>query len=428
MAEFAVPRRGSVVILTDVPPRPDYPNGFSARLYNVVQAMRRRWEVDLAAPLGTYWQNVCGTVTAESFAATDLDVRRVVAFDVGVNPRFPPAPHSRRHRIAHYALHRDLPLDAHPIHVRPLGQLIRRTRPEMVLIYREYFSQLAADVPRSTPIVFMFEELSGFYTSWMAGARLAEGRHEAVARRERAREVGLYARVASRARLNVAISQPEADRFAALVPDARTTVVPHGIDCGRYSPRPADGFDYDVAVLGFMLDRSTYEDAVAVFRASRSHADERVRAWRWGFVGVGTETLPQLLDADAICVGPVPDLRAHYARARVVIVPSNHGVGVKTTALQAWAMGRPVVGTPRSLRDLETEPGVNVEVAMSPEGIVERARALLDDPDRAERMGAAGRATALRHRDMRTIAADFAELCASALANQPSSEIAPRSS
>ncbi|MGY1822329.1 glycosyltransferase family 4 protein [Geodermatophilus sp. SYSU D00079] len=127
------------------------------------------------------------------------------------------------------------------------------------------------------------------------------------------------------------------------------------------------------------------------------------------------------LERSVVLTGPVrPDqLPAHYAAGDVFAMPCRtrrggldvEGLGM--VYLEAAACGRPVVagtsgGAPETVQEGVT--GHVVADPRSPEGVAATVNALLDDPDRARAMGAAGRAWVEQRWSWSTIAATFAEL------------------
>lgn len=119
-----------------------------------------------------------------------------------------------------------------------------------------------------------------------------------------------------------------------------------------------------------------------------------------------TEGLPRVIVGDGPLRDRVPDARgqvahdglgAFYERAAVVCVPSRReGYGV--VAREAMAYGRPVVATAvGGLRDAVEDgvTGVLVEPDR-PDALRSAIAALLDDPERAARLGANARSAAAR--------------------------------
>jgi glycosyltransferase involved in cell wall biosynthesis len=107
-----------------------------------------------------------------------------------------------------------------------------------------------------------------------------------------------------------------------------------------------------------------------------------------------------------ITLGPksFSDLRQLYARARFVVVPlvpSDHDNGI-TTILEAFAMGKTVICTETPGQVGVLEHGVNC-LRVPPfdaEALRAALRELWDDPDKCERLGAAGREVVVRRHNL----------------------------
>ena len=103
-------------------------------------------------------------------------------------------------------------------------------------------------------------------------------------------------------------------------------------------------------------------------------------------------------DDRVVVTGPVPeeDLRALYARARVVIAPLRFGAGLKGKVVEAMAAGVPVVTTPVGAEGL---PGADppLVVAGSAEELAARLTELYTDEPRWERLARDGAAYAAAH-------------------------------
>jgi glycosyltransferase involved in cell wall biosynthesis len=127
------------------------------------------------------------------------------------------------------------------------------------------------------------------------------------------------------------------------------------------------------------------------------------------------------LAGSVVLTGPVPaaDLPGHYAAGDVFAMPCRtrragldvEGLGM--VYLEAAACGRPVVagtsgGAPETVREGVT--GSVVADPRAPAVVADTVAGLLDDPPRARRMGAAGRAWVEQRWSWTSIAATFAEL------------------
>lgn len=200
------------------------------------------------------------------------------------------------------------------------------------------------------------------------GGRIERGIRRVLARREAARRDRMYVQVGTRAAAVVVISDSEREWFRRLVPGEKLYVVPHGVDCSHYAPADstseAGTEDIDIAIFGNLGEHWNADAAAAVYQAAQGMTEKR----QWALVGRGSDRLHQRLGAppDLLATGYVDDLRPYYRRSRVVLVPSAFHTGVKTTVLQAWAMGRPVVASAPAIEGLPAEDGRNVLVGRNP--------------------------------------------------------------
>ena len=93
-------------------------------------------------------------------------------------------------------------------------------------------------------------------------------------------------------------------------------------------------------------------------------------------------------------LGFVDDLSGVYARGSVAIAPLRLGAGTRLKVPEAMAYGRPVVSTPVGAEGHSLTDEDGVLIAASSEGFAAACIGLLRDPERAARIGAAGRRTA----------------------------------
>lgn len=90
-------------------------------------------------------------------------------------------------------------------------------------------------------------------------------------------------------------------------------------------------------------------------------------------------------------IGEVPDVRPHVAQAKVVVVPLRTARGLQNKVIEALAMAKAVVATPRSLAALRVEPGTHLLSAETPAEWIESTLRLLADAPLRRRLGEAGR-------------------------------------
>jgi glycosyltransferase involved in cell wall biosynthesis len=100
---------------------------------------------------------------------------------------------------------------------------------------------------------------------------------------------------------------------------------------------------------------------------------------------------------DIRVVGEVPDVRPYLESAAVVLAPLRIGGGMRMKVLEALALGRAVVTTPRGAEGLEIAPdGAFVAVESAAE-ISDAVSRLLADPGARAAMGDRARAFAIEH-------------------------------
>lgn len=388
------------------------PSGFSPRLYHFLAALARRRPVDL---VGVHLDPLD---LGNPFFDPDLDVRHYHPMLAGPPPMSRPG---LRGGIARWRqfLFAALPATCHPRRLPELDHLLGIRRHDLVVLYLPHLAHLAAGVPRGVPVVCALEEGWDRFEALGIDDRDAGRLRKAwINTSEGWRAAHLYRRVAGRASAVSAISELERDWFARDIPREQIAIVPHGVDCDYFRPAPSASEDLDVAIFGLLFQPRNGEPAAGVWRAAATSASRA--PWRWAFVGPTSDAFcASVASSRSLVTGYVADVRPYYGRAKVVLVPSTRGTGVKTTVLQAWAMGRPVVASPFALTGLPARPGDNVLVGHTPEAIVSQARRLLASAELRRRIGAAGRETVLRSRDITTIARQFADLCETAVVGSP---------
>ncbi len=201
----------------------------------------------------------------------------------------------------------------------------------------------------------------------------------------------------------LAVSEDDRAWIQRHAPAATVRLAPNGVDVEYYAPRPASQLSSSVVYVGAM-DYPPNEDAVVWF------ADEvlpplRARHAEMGFTIVGrspTPAIKALARRPGIRVtGEVEDIRPYLAEAIALVVPLRSGGGTRLKIVQAMAMGRPVVSTTLGAEGLEIADGDNIMIADSPERLTESIVRLAIAPDRAARIGLAGRQLALAKYDWR---------------------------
>lgn len=115
----------------------------------------------------------------------------------------------------------------------------------------------------------------------------------------------------------------------------------------------------------------------------------------------------------------VADVAPFLASAALAVLPLRAGSGQLFKALEALACATPVVATPRALAGLAVEHGRHVLAAESAGEIARAVVDLLRDPQRAARLGEAGRAYVSEHHAWETVTADLESIWREAAAQAP---------
>jgi glycosyltransferase involved in cell wall biosynthesis len=105
-----------------------------------------------------------------------------------------------------------------------------------------------------------------------------------------------------------------------------------------------------------------------------------------------------LASGDVAVTGPVRDLDDLYARAQVVLAPVRIGGGMRMKVLEALALGKPVVTTPKGVDGFELGEGeLPVAVAETTAGFAHAVAELLADGERRRSLGVRARQLATEH-------------------------------
>jgi glycosyltransferase involved in cell wall biosynthesis len=201
-------------------------------------------------------------------------------------------------------------------------------------------------------------------------------------------------RIPPRFDLNIVMSENDRSALAAAAPDARSTVVPNGVDTDYFTPAPDR--ETPALIYGGGMNMFANRDAVMHFLAevwpTITAARPDVR-----FFAVGQDPPRELVamaerDPRIVVTGYVPDIREFIAQAAVYVVPLRVGGGTRLKVLDAMAMGKAMVSTSLGCEGIGVTSGDHLLVADSPQAFADATLALLADPQRRMTLGRAARA------------------------------------
>jgi sugar transferase (PEP-CTERM/EpsH1 system associated) len=207
---------------------------------------------------------------------------------------------------------------------------------------------------------------------------------------------------------HVVVSQRDAERLNKLNGKARVFVIENGVDSRYYADaliektaaaRSDAAAKKRIVFVASMDYHANIEGALSfareVWPSLRARQPELV------FTIVGRDPSREIralaLTPGIEVTGTVDDVRPFYRNAVAAIVPLNVGGGSRLKILEAMAAGVPVVSTTLGAEGLDVRHGENILIADTNEQLVEAIVSVVDDQDRRNRLGTAGRALISNH-------------------------------
>jgi sugar transferase (PEP-CTERM/EpsH1 system associated) len=256
-----------------------------------------------------------------------------------------------------------------------------------------YSSSMGAFLlPHDTPWLMHFAELDS--DKWRQYAERTGFPMNRVYRREWRRLLQFERRVAASTVTNVFCTPLEERIFQEQIPGCPSVVIRNGVDLEYFSPAhntPEPGHLVFTGVMDYLpnIDGCTWfvEEILPLVRAAVPETT---------FTIIGSKPTPEverLAQTPGVTVtGFVDDTRDWLRRGALSIAPLRIARGIQNKVLEALAMGLPVVGTTSATQGVEGEPERHFLVRDDGEGFARAVIELLQDRERAERLGAAGRA------------------------------------
>lgn len=84
---------------------------------------------------------------------------------------------------------------------------------------------------------------------------------------------------------------------------------------------------------------------------------------------------------DIIVTGEVKDIKEHFLKSEVIVIPLRMGSGLRNKVIQAMACGKTVVATKDATEGLNVEDNVNILIANTPEEFVEKILLALNNKE-----------------------------------------------
>jgi len=209
----------------------------------------------------------------------------------------------------------------------------------------------------------------------------------------RAALYALYERDAARqAAVTTFTSAVDASCARRWVGGARVEVISNGVDLDYFRPSELPAEPGTVAFVG-SLEFPPNVDGIANF-ARRVWPQIYARGAGRRLLVVGRRPVTAVKALASLpgveVAADVLDVRPFLARASAVVVPTRLGGGVKNKILEACAVRRPVVASPRALGGLSARVGREVLSADKPQAWVAAVSRLLDRAAYAQKVAQAG--------------------------------------
>ena len=200
--------------------------------------------------------------------------------------------------------------------------------------------------------------------------------------------------------------------------EAGVEVLPNGVDLGYF--KPIEGIERnqkDIVLSGKMSYHANITMVVGFVQDIMPHVWEKlpdVQVWI-----VGKDPPPKLQalaqNSNIHVTGTVEDIRPYLQKATLSATPITYGAGIQNKVLEAMACATPVIATPQAVSALGVKAGEEILVASDANSFAENVIALLEKPERREKIGKAGRRFVERNHDWAVIAARLEDVYSQAI-------------
>jgi len=229
---------------------------------------------------------------------------------------------------------------------------------------------------------------------------------ESRSKTEQSRLKGLYYRYeASRlfksevqhcrqSQLNVTCSEEDAKAMESAIGGGDFMSVPNGVDVSYFYPHPflVDA-QKSILIVGGLSWYPNREAVEYFIREIWPLIKARIPDMSVNIIGRGpTREMLELAETDESfhVHGFVDDVREYLWHARFYLCPIRTGGGTKLKILDALASGCCIIADPFACKGIETQNGVHVVYAETPETYVDAILELLDHPEMEARLREAG--------------------------------------
>jgi polysaccharide biosynthesis protein PslH len=209
----------------------------------------------------------------------------------------------------------------------------------------------------------------------------------------------------------IAVSETDRHVMSGMVDPSHISVVPTGVDLGKYRYDPALRPTGSLVVFTGSMDWQPNIDGVEFFCSEIwPLVLQRIPQARFRIVGRDPHPRVKKLASNSVEVtGTVPSIIDHLSEATAIVVPLRIGGGTRIKIYEGMAMGKATVSTTVGAEGLDVQHGRDILLEDSPAGFAEAIVTLLQDEDVRRRIEAGAAATARKY-DWSVITERFVEV------------------
>ena len=185
------------------------------------------------------------------------------------------------------------------------------------------------------------------------------------------------------------------------IPSLPTVVNTMGVDCAFFHPRDEPEEINSLVYVAYFRHEPNIDAAFWMVNEIMPLVAQKIPDVKLYLVGGHPpEELKQSNNGINVEVtGWVPDIRPYLSRCAVFVAPIRLGAGMRGKMLEAWAMGRPVIGTNIATAGMRANHGDNLMIADNKIDFADSICQLLNDSGMRRRIGKAGLQTVQQYYD-----------------------------
>lgn len=202
------------------------------------------------------------------------------------------------------------------------------------------------------------------------------------------------------------MSQNEGQRLHEVQPRAQVSIVPNGVDTAYFYPSANKPAENRLVFTGSMSHLPNADAMLRFCRDILPAIRAQIPAVTLDIVGHSPTPAVKALAASypgVRVVGQVPDTRPYIWDASLYIAPIRAGGGTRLKILEALACGKAVVATPFACNGLGLEDGRHLILRETAEDFAAAVIDLLQNPAKADQLGATGRGFVVKNYDWASI-------------------------